>query len=44
MVTQNMLRKHEGKEVFSQQNKIRFVTVLDLIKCLKQVKKEEISL
>ena len=31
MVTQNMLRKHEGKYVFSEE-KIRFVTALDLIK------------
>ena len=37
MVTQNMLRKHEGKEVFSQK-KFQFVTVFDLIKYLKQVK------
>ena len=34
MVTQNMLHTHEGKQV-SLEKKIRFVTALDLIKCLK---------
>ena len=34
-----MLRTHEGQLVFSDQTKIRFVTALDLIKCLKQIKK-----
>ena len=36
MVTQNMLRTHEGKVVLSDKY-IRFVTALDLIKCLEQV-------
>ena len=36
-ITQNMLRKFEGKQVFSGENKIRFVTVLVLNKCLYQV-------
>ena len=34
MVTQNMLRTDEGKQVFSEQ----IWTALDLNKCLKQVK------
>ena len=33
MVTQNMLRPHERE-------KNRFVTALDLIKCLKQIKQQ----
>ena len=37
MVTQNMLRTHEGIENFGFL-KIRFVSGLDLIKCLKQIK------
>ena len=37
MVTQNMLRTHDGKWVFSDKT-IRLVTALDLIKCLKQIK------
>ena len=37
MVTHNMLRSHEGKYVFSKKKK-RFVTALDLIKSLKQIK------
>ena len=36
MVTVNMLRTHEGNVYLSEENKIRFVTALDLIKCLKQ--------
>ena len=36
MVTQNMLRVHREKYVCS--GKKRFVTGLDLIKCLKQIK------
>ena len=38
MVTQNMVRTHEGKKDFSNLKKIRFVTVLELIECLKQLK------
>ena len=38
MVTQNMLRTCEGKQVFSEEEKIRFVTAIDLKKCLKQIK------
>ena len=38
MVTQNMLRKYEGKQVFSEGEKIRLVTALDLIIYLKQLK------
>ena len=35
MVTQNMLRKHEGKKgLFGEKN----VTALDLMKCLEQIK------
>ena len=37
MVTQNRLRTCEGKQVFSEKT-IHFVTGLDLIKCLKQIK------
>ena len=37
MVTQNMLRKHVGKYVFSEKN-VSFVTALDLNKCLTQIK------
>ena len=36
MVTQNMMRTREGKEVFSEK-KFRFVTVIDLIKCPEQI-------
>ena len=36
MVTQNMLRTHEGKNIL-------FVTVLVLIKCLKHIKITEIA-
>ena len=38
MVDQNMIRTHEGKWVFSEGKKSRFVTALDLIKCLKEIK------
>ena len=34
-----MLRTHEGKLIFSDNN-IRFVTALELIKSLKQVKEQ----
>ena len=37
MVAQNMLRTHAGRKFFSEK-KIRFVAVLDNIKCLKQIK------
>ena len=39
MVTQNMLRMYEGKEIFSEKfgEKIRFVTAFCLIKCLEQI-------
>ena len=43
MVTQNMLRRHEGKLVFSEE-KIRWVTSLDLSKCFKQIKKQRLLL
>ena len=36
MVTQEMLRTHEGKKVFSAK-KNRSATALNLIKCLKQI-------
>ena len=39
MVTNYMLRTHEGKYVFSGKN-TRFVTALDVIKCLEQVEKQ----
>ena len=35
MVTENMLRTHEGKSVFSTE-KNGYITALDLIKCLKR--------
>ena len=35
-ITQNMLRLHEG--LFGEEEKIRFVTALDTIKCLKLIK------
>ena len=38
MVTQNMLRTYDGKIVIAGEKK-RFVTTLNLIKCLKQIKK-----
>ena len=38
-----MLRTHEGKQVFSQEKKKRFLTALDLMRCLKQVKKTDIA-
>ena len=38
MVTQNMLRTHEEKWAISVRKKIRFMTALDLIECLKQIK------
>ena len=41
MVTQNMLRMHEGKLFFSQ-NITRFVTAFDLVKCLKQIKSQRL--
>ena len=34
MVTQNMLRAHEGKEVFTEKIYIRFLIALESIKCL----------
>ena len=37
MVTQYMLRTHERKYVFAEK-KIKFATILDLIKCFKQIK------
>ena len=36
MLTQNMLRMHNEKKGFSE-NKIRFVTVFNLIKCLIEI-------
>ena len=39
MVTENMLRTYEGIYIFSGK-KIRFVTALGLIKCLKQIKSQ----
>ena len=41
MVTHNMLRTHERKWAFSDKN-IRFVTALELIKCLKQVEEQRL--
>ena len=38
MVTQNMLRTFEGKYDFSEEEKIRFMTALDLNECLIQIK------
>ena len=37
MVTQNIMRTYEGKQVFSE-NRFIFVAALDLIKFLKQIK------
>ena len=37
MLTQNMLRKCGGNQVFSEIN-FRFVTAVDLNKCLQQIK------
>ena len=42
MVTQKILRMHERKKVFSD-IKIRFVSALDLINCLKQIEYAPIS-
>ena len=39
MVIQNMLRMHNGKWVFSEE-KPRYVTALDIIKCLKHIKEK----
>ena len=38
MVIQNMMRMEEEKKGLFGEKKIRFVTALDLIKCLKQIK------
>ena len=38
MVTQNMLRTHEGKYVYSEK------TDLDIIKCLAQIKEQRLLL
>ena len=43
MVTRNMLCTHGGKVVFSVK-KPQFVTALDLITCLKQIKKQKLLL
>ena len=43
MATQNMLRTHKAKYVFSEK-KIKFVTALNLIKCLKQIKLQRLLL
>ena len=37
MVTQNMLRMHRGRQVFSERKKSKFATALVLIKCLEQM-------
>ena len=37
VVTQNMLPSHDGKWVLSKR-KLRYVTKLDLLKCLRQIK------
>lgn len=37
MVTQNMVCTHEGNKSFLKKRKIRNVSALDIIKCLKQV-------
>ena len=37
MVTQNILEPHEGKYGFSEE-KVLFVTALDIMKSLKQIK------
>ena len=37
MVTQNMLRTHEGKLVLSEKKTKQLETALDLIKYLKQI-------
>ena len=41
MVTQNKMRTHKRKKIFSE-NKIQFVTALDLIKGLKNVKQQRL--
>ena len=43
MVTQVVLRTHEGKKEFLDKN-ILLVTALDLTKCLTQVKSRDCSL
>ena len=43
MVAHFTLRTHEGKWVFSDKN-TRFVTALDVIKCLEQVEYEILRL
>ena len=40
MITRNTLRTCEGNQVFSEEEKIRFVTALDLNKCLSQIRKQ----
>ena len=37
-----MLRTFEGKQVFSEGKNIRFVTTLDVIKCLEQIKQQRL--
>ena len=44
MVTQNMLRTHEGKQVFLVGPKKRFRTALDIIKCLQHIKEQKLLL
>ena len=43
MVTQPTLRTCEGKQVNFGGEKIRYVTALDLNKCLEQIKSTEIN-
>ena len=37
MVSQPMLRAHEGKKKDFSEKRILYVTALDLIKCIKQI-------
>ena len=42
MVTHNMIRTKEENRYFTEKKKIRFVTVLDLSKFLKQIKSQRL--
>ena len=44
MVTQNLLRTHEGKKRHFPREKIRFVPALELIKGLEQIKLKRLLL
>ena len=42
MVTENKLRTHKGKQLFSERKTNPNVTAFDLIKCTKQIKQQRL--